>query len=396
MSSKERMWQLAAMVVMITILSASSWAGTRRPKIATTDAAAMGYADVASYGPAAAALDRPGSGFRAISVDMRGALSEGLRVAAWIDDVKVFRDGFGATAADLLGSVEDLKRLADGSGWDLGAETSLDLLRFSFSGKRLGWVSLGAYGESSVALRVARLDAARISWKGDRIDIGSDFKALKAKGWADGGVAAEYGRAITFSGGGELAVGIRHKVFHRLDIPEHDIIFHRFMRGPEDIALPDLSLSRGWGFGTDLFAAFDLRDRHVDGRIAMEARNVPATIIWTDSGVSRDMVLVGVGASLHPLKRLGVDAMKAAMDLEVFEDGNPAVHAGLSWRLGNQRFHFSPSIGGALLGRDAWGSAYHSFTIGFSAKAAVLEAAAVFEQRGDGRYDAGVRIAVGW
>lgn len=387
------MKRLIIAYLAITI-SLPAWASVRRPKIHTTDAAAMGYADIAFSGPAAGALDQPGGGFRAISLDARGTLSEGLEIVDWVNDVKDFKESF-VTVFDALASVDDLIDIGERSGWTLGARLRMDLLRFSFAGPKLGYLVVGGYIESSAGVRVPKPDTSTISWQGDHIDIGADYKALMARGWADGGIVIQYGRPIGLPKGMRLGVGIAHRVFHRMYVPEHAFVFRKELYSGDDIEIPDFTYERGWGFGTDFFASFDTGDRYVGGRLSVEVRNAP-TISWMGEGTTRDMVMIGTGVSLHPLRWAGIDDWLVAADVETFEDGMPAVHTGTSWRLGNQRFHFTPLIGGALLGRDVWGDPYHSFTAGFSAKAAVLELAGVFEYRGNGRYDAGVRAAVGW
>lgn len=375
-------------------IAAPASAGRKAPKIHTTEAAAMGYADIALSGPAAGALDRPKSGFRALSVDVRGTLSEGLLILDWLEDVRDFKERF-VTILDALACVDDLKSIAERSGWTLGARMRIDLLRFSFAGPKLGYLSVGGYAESSAGVRVPKPDTDRIAWRGDHIDIGSDYTALAARGWADGGVALQYGREIPLPKGMRVGVGILHRVFHRAYIPEHAIVFRRELRSGDDIEIPDISYDRGWGFGTDLFAALDFGDPYVGGRLSVEARNAPS-FTWMSRERMRDEVLIGAGTAIHPLLWTGIKALTLAADMEVFESGTPAVHAGASWRLGGQRFHFTPSIGGAILGRDVWEQPYSSFTAGFSAKAAVLELAGLFEYRGSGRYDAGIRIALGW
>jgi hypothetical protein len=381
------------LIICILVFSFPAYAGNRNLKIHTTDSAAMGYADVALSGPAAGALDQPGNSFKAISIDARGTLSEGLRIVDWIDDVRTFRDSFSINP---LGSIDDLKKIVESSGWTLGSQVRLDLLRFSFFGTKLGYLSVGVYVESSVGVRVAKPDVDKIVWRGDHIDIGKTYRMLEAKGLADGGMALEYGRAVELPKKMRLGAGIRHRFFHRVDFPNHAALFHRNLYDESDIELPDISYHRGWGFGTDLFLSFDVGDKYVGGRFSVEANNVPMTAVWMDNSNIRDMALIGMGFALHPLRWVGYDGLVSAFDVEVFEDDVAAAHLGFAWRLGNQRFHFTPSIGWAIPGRDVWGDAYNAFTCGFSAKVAVLELASVFEYRGEGRFDAGMRVAVGW
>jgi hypothetical protein len=66
--------------VLLVVFSLPAYAGNRNLKVHTTDSAAMGYADVALSGPANCSLDKPGNGFKAVSIDARGTLSEGLRI----------------------------------------------------------------------------------------------------------------------------------------------------------------------------------------------------------------------------------------------------------------------------------------------------------------------------
>ncbi|MGW8181234.1 MAG: hypothetical protein ACWGQW_21090, partial [bacterium] len=227
------------------------------------------------------------------------------------------------------------------------------------------------------------------------IDIGKNTDVLVGQGSADGGLEIGYGRSIQLPHKLKLGVGIQNRIFYRFSVPEHVVTFNKELRDENDITVPDFTYNNGWGFGADLFASLDLNDKYLDTRFGVEVRNVIGQV-WYDDFSERDMVQVGIGASISPLRAVNLEEFRVLADVEVYEDGTTSVHSGAQWRLGNQRFHFTPCIGGALVGRDVWGNAYHSFTVGFSAKVAVLELAGVFEYLGSGRYDAGARVALSW
>jgi hypothetical protein len=381
-------------VICVLFLSFSTHAQNLNIKIHSSDSAAVGYADVSVGGPANKALDKEKSGFTALSLDARGTLSEGLGAFVWVNDVIDFKDSF-SSALDVLYRYDQLVNLVSRSNWDLGATTRLDLLTFRIAGEKLGYLSIGAYTESSVGImvRAPKVDDIKIvkTW----LDVGQDTDVLRGQGSADGGVEVGYGRLISLPHELELSVGIQNRVFYRFNVPEHAVMFNKELRDEGDISVPDFSYHNGWGFGADLFASLDLNDQYLDTRFSVEVRNA-LCFVWYDKSTQRDMVQFGIGTSISPLKLIDLESFRVLADLEVYENGITSVHAGALWRLGNQRFHFTPSIGSALVGIDVWGNTYRSITAGFSAKVAVLELAGVFEYIGSGRYDAGARVAVSW
>ena len=376
--------------ICIALLTSSAYA---QSKAHSSDFAAAGYTDVAIDGPANKALDKEGGGFTALSVDVRGTLSEGLGAFVWVNDVVDFKDGLDSVL-DVLYQYEELTNLVSRSHWDLGTSARLDLMKFRITGKKLGYLSIGAYVDSSVGIMVRAPRQQDIKIVRTWLDIGKNTDVLVGKGFADGGLEIGYGKVISLPYKLELGLGIQNRIFHRLNVTEHVVTFNKELKGAGDIFIPDFTYNNGWGFSADLFASLDFNDNILDTRLSIEARSVIG-LVWYDE-MERDMIQFGLGVSISPLKILDLEDFKVLTDVEVYEDGTASVHSGALWRLGNQRFHFTPSIGGAIVGRDIWGNSYSSFTTGFSAKVAVIELAGVFEYMGSGRYDAGTRVAISW
>jgi len=361
------------------------------PKYHNTETTSMGYTDIWVSGPANRALDLRENEFKVLNLDASITLSKGLELLSWGRDIVDFKDSVNGYM-DLLNNLDTLKDLLKRSKHNLGVKSRLDLMKFSFVGKRQGYISVGMYSQMLVGtymngLRVEEIERWEI--KNDHIDIGKKLGVVSGKGIADSGIELEYGYPFEVLDM-KLGVGIKHRVFYRVEVPLYSIYFNRMLYGENDIEVPELIFSKKMGFGTDIFTALDFDDQYVGGRVGLELRNV------LSFSRTRDNLIVGLGGAIHPLRYLEVDALVFAMDLEIFEDGDVGVQSGASWKFGEDKYYLTPSVGFVMVGRDMWGDNYRSFTTGLSTKLFVLEVSGMFEYFGNGRYDVGGKIGLSW
>jgi len=376
--------------IMVILFSSIAYADYV-PKYHNTETSAMGYADVWVSGPANRALDLNENEFKALNLDASITLSKGLDLLSWGKDIVNFKDSVSGYM-DLLNNLDTLKDLLKRSKHNLGVKSRLDLMKFSFVGKRQGYISIGMYSQMLVGtymngLRVEEIEKWEI--KNDHIDLGKKLGVVSGKGIADSGIELEYGYPFEVLDM-KLGVGIKHRVFYRVEVPLYSIYFNRMLYGENDIEVPELIFSKKMGFGTDIFTALDFDDQYVGGRVGLELRNV------LSFSRTRDNLIVGLGGAIHPLRYLGVDALVFAMDLEIFEDDGVGVQSGASWKFGEDKYYLTPSVGFVMVGRDMWGDNYRSFTTGLSTKLFVLEVSGMFEYFGNGRYDVGGKIGLSW
>jgi len=245
------------------------------PKYHNTETTSMGYTDIWVSGPANRALDLRENEFKVLNLDASITLSKGLELLSWGRDIVDFKDSVNGYM-DLLNNLDTLKDLLKRSKHNLGVKSRLDLMKFSFVGKKQGYISVGMYSQMLVGtymngLRVEEIERWEI--KNDHIDIGKKLGVVSGKGIADSGIELEYGYPFEILDM-KLGVGIKHRVFYRVEVPLYSIYFNRMLYGENDIEVPELIFSKKMGFGTDIFIALDFDDQYVGGRVGLELRNV--------------------------------------------------------------------------------------------------------------------------
>jgi len=377
-------------IIIIIILSSNSYAQNFKMKIHSSSSIAMGYTDISIDGPVNKVLNKEMNGFIVFSIDIHGTLSEGFNVFSWINNIIDFKDSLNSIT-EITDKYENLINLLK-VNWNLGTTIKLDLMKFCITGKKLGYFSIGFYSEAGAGIIVNSPKDIKIidNW----IDIENNMNILIGKGFIDGGVGIDYGRSISIKNF-NLGFGMGSRFFHRINIPKSVVVFNKELRSKDDIIIPDFNYNRGWGFGIDLFSGLDFNDKYFNTRLNVEIRNAASFILY-NGFYNRDMIQFGLGTSISPLKVFNIENFRVLVDIEFYEGKMFSFNSGMYWKLGDQRFYFTPSIGYNIANRDIWGNSYNSFTSGFSVKIVIIELSGVFEYINSDQYNIGTRFSISW